>query len=77
VRKIRIVRKRNRGVWGLAFPDDYRIELDPGLSDELLMEIASHEAMHIAFPYLSEEAIDAGAKLVADVLWRLDFRLGD
>ena len=77
MRRIRIVRRRNRGVWGLAFPDEYRIELDPELDEQLLMEVAIHEAIHVGCNDLSEEAVDRLGKLAADVLWRLGFRLGE
>jgi hypothetical protein len=77
MRRIRISRKRNRGVWGLAFQDQNRIELDPDLSEELLLEIAVHETVHIACPDLAEEAVDRIGKAAADVLWRLGFRRED
>jgi hypothetical protein len=77
MKRIRISRKRNRGVWGLAFQDQNRIELDPDLSEELLLEIAVHETVHIACPDLAEEAVDRIGKAAADVLWRLGFRMGD
>lgn len=77
MRKIRISRKRNPGHWGMAYPDEWRIELDPELDDKTLMDIAAHEVAHVVLPDLSEEAVDRLGKHVADVLWRLGFRLGD
>jgi len=74
MRKIRYRHKRNRGVWGLAYPDEWRIELDPELDDRTECDIALHEALHVLFPYLPEQSVDDGAKTLADLLWRLGFR---
>ncbi len=77
MRKIRIAHKRNPGVWGLAFPEQWRIELDPSLDEKTLLEIAVHEAAHVVIPDLDESAVDRLGKQVADVLWRLGFRRDD
>lgn len=74
MRKVRIAWKRNPGVWGLAFPDEWRIELDDRLHDKTLIDIATHETVHVVAPDLSEEATDRIGRHVADVLWRLGFR---
>lgn len=74
MRKIRIARKRNPKVWGLAFPDEWRIELDPDLDCKTLIDIATHETVHVVCPDLSEEATDRIGRHVAEVLWRLGFR---
>ncbi len=77
MRRIRIAFKRNPKVWGLAWPDENRIQLDPDLDDRLLLEIAVHEATHVACPDLAEEAVDRIGKAAGDVLWRLKFRRED
>lgn len=77
MRKIRISRKRNPGVWGMAYADKWRIELDPEMDERTLMDIAIHECTHVVCPDLAEEAVDRIGKHCADVLWRLGFRLGD
>lgn len=74
MRKVRFRFKRNPGVWGLAFPEEWRIELDPQLDDKTLLDIATHEVTHVVAPDLSEEAVDRIGRHVADVLWRLRFR---
>lgn len=74
MRRIRYRRKRNRGVYGLAFLDEYRIELDPALDDRTEMDIALHEGLHVLFPYLPEDAVDNAGKTLADLLWRLGYR---
>jgi hypothetical protein len=77
MRKVRIARKRNHGCWGLAFPHEWRIELDPELDDKTLLDIATHEVAHVVIPDLDESAVDRLGKHVADVLWRLGFRRED
>jgi hypothetical protein len=74
MRKVRIRHKRNPGVWGLAFPHEWRIELDPELDDKTLLDIAIHETVHVVAPDLSEECVDRIGRQCADVLWRLGFR---
>ena len=77
MRKIRIKRKRNPGCWGMAYPEKWLIELDPELDEKTLMDIAIHEATHVVLPVLDETAVDTLGKQVADVLWRLGFRIDD
>ncbi len=77
MRKIRYRFKHNPGVWGLAFPDQWRIELDPTMDERTLMDIAIHESAHVVCPYLTEEVINSLGVHASDVLWRLGFRRGD
>jgi hypothetical protein len=77
MRKIRYRFKKNPGVWGLALPDQWRIELDPAMDCKTLMDIAIHETAHVVCPDLSEEAVDRIGKHAADVLWRMGFRRED
>jgi hypothetical protein len=77
MRRIRYTFKRNSGVWGLAFPDEWRVELDPSLDDRTLLDIAIHEAAHVCVPDLDESATDRIGKHAADLLWRLGFRRED
>ena len=58
MRRIRYCYKRNRGMWGLAFPHEWRIEIDPALDDKTLLDIAIHEAAHVVIPDLSEAEVD-------------------
>jgi|TARA_R110000868_G_scaffold318466_1_gene579199 hypothetical protein len=74
MRKVRFKFKRNAGVWGLAFVEQHRIELDPYLDDKTLIDIAIHETTHVVAPDLSEECVDRIGRACADVLWRLKFR---
>lgn len=77
MRRIRYSHKRNRGCWGLAFPDEFRIELDPDLDERTEIDIALHEALHVLFPYLPETDVNEAGKTMADLLWRLKYRRKD
>lgn len=77
MRRIRYSHKRNRGCWGLSFPDERRIELDPDLDEKTEMDIAIHEGLHVLFPYLPEDAVNDAGKSLADLLWRIGFRRKD
>jgi hypothetical protein len=59
----------------MAYPEEWKIELDPDLEEKTLIDIATHETVHVVAPDLSEEATDRIGRHVADVLWRLGFRL--
>lgn len=58
----------------MAYPSEYRIELDPYLDEKTLLDIAIHETAHVVVPDLDEEAIDRLGRACADVLWRIGFR---
>jgi hypothetical protein len=74
MRRIRYAHKRNRGCWGKAWPDDYRIELDPDLDERTEIDIGIHEGLHCLFPWLPESEVDTAGKTLADLLWRLGYR---
>lgn len=74
MRKIRYRFKANPGVWGLAFPDEWRIELDPRLDDKTLLDIAIHESTHVLAPFLEENTVNQLGIHIADLLWRLGYR---
>lgn len=77
MRKVRFSFRRNHGCWGMAYPKEWRIELDPQLEEKTLIDIAVHETVHVVAPDLSEECTDRIGRHVADVLWRLGFRRED
>jgi hypothetical protein len=74
MRRIRFTHKRNPGVWGLAFPEQFRIELDPDLEDKTEIDIALHEGLHCLMPWLAEETVNEAGKTLADLLWRMGYR---
>jgi hypothetical protein len=77
MRRIHYRFKRNRGCWGRAFPDRNLIEVDPDLEDKTLLDISLHEGLHVLFPIIDEDEINTAGKTLADLLWRMGFRLKD
>jgi len=77
IRRISIRRRRNKGAWGMAYPDLHKIDLDPVLEGKNLIEISVHEVAHVVFPHLDEATVDLLGKQCADVLWRLKFRVSE
>lgn len=41
------------------------------------MEWIIHEALHACYPWAAEEPVDAGARCIARLLWRLGWRKGE
>ena len=74
MRRIRYTHKRNRGCWGMAYPNEYRIELDPNLDERTEIDIGIHEGLHVLFPDLPEIDVDNAGTALADLLWRLGYR---
>ena len=62
---------------GLAHKDARLIELDPTQRGFDLLDSCIHEILHIQFPDLSEEAVLANATEMADLLWKVGYRLVD
>lgn len=62
--------------WGMATPDPEHplIEMDPRLSAPRELETLTHEALHIAFPDMSEKEVDRAGKVVSRVLWQENYR---
>ena len=54
MRRIRFSHRRNRGCWGMAYPAQWRIEIDPQLEPKTEMDIALHEGLHCLFPEIPE-----------------------
>ena len=73
-KRIRIRKIKSDAVWGLALHDKREIHLDERMDDKTLLDIASHETLHIELPDMDESAVDRAARSIADVLWRLGFR---
>ena len=74
LRPIRIAWVRSNLAWGMAYPEEWRIELDDRSCDKTLAGIAVHEVAYVVLPMLDEAAVEALGNHAADVLWRLGFR---
>ena len=77
-RKVKVVYRPlgKEQAWGQAWPTlpTPLIEVDPRLSPKRELEVLCHEALHVAFPEMSETAVDRAGKIVSRVLWSQNFR---
>ena len=55
--------------WGIWHPSKNLIELDERLKGKKLLGTQLHEALHIAFPDLTEERILEAEKSMLEVMW--------
>ncbi len=71
MKKIKVkYRKLGREVaWGIWHPSKNLIELDERPKGKKLLSHQIHEALHVAFPELTEEKILEAEKTVSDILW--------
>ena len=62
--------------WGQAWPNRPTplIEVDPRLSPKRELEVLCHEALHVAFPEMSEADVYRAGKVVSRVLWSQNLR---
>jgi hypothetical protein len=77
-RKVKVVWRPlgKEQAWGQATTDPNHplIEVDPRLSPRRELEVLTHEALHVAFPEMSEKAVDRAGKIVSGVLWQEHYR---
>ena len=57
--------------------DNPLIEIDPKLVGRDRLTITVHEAMHVAFPTMSERQVIRAGKLISAVLWAENYRRVD
>lgn len=69
-----IVRPLPGNVAGLACKADNTIEIDPNLCPSKTLEVAVHEALHLADWSLSERKVRYRARYIAEVLWGQGYR---
>ena len=50
------------------------IWIDPACEGMRMMEVLIHEMLHCCYPDLKEDAVDAGGRSIAKVLWDLGYR---
>lgn len=74
LKKIKIEFQEMRTTWGIAYPDEHRIVLDPRMDDVTMIEVASHEVAHVVLPMLDEEAVELLGRQIAATLSKLGFR---
>jgi len=78
-KKIKVLyRKLGREkVWGYAHIGFNEIEIDPTLKGRKLLEIITHESLHILFPELEEDEIEEKSIILTNTLWAEGFRKTD
>ena len=75
--RIRFRKLGREKAMGLAYKDSRLIELDPNQRGFDLLDSSIHEILHVQQPDLSEETVTANATEMADLLWKMGFRLCD
>lgn len=74
-RNTKVVYKRLRNYWGLAYVNENKIELYQGLKGKKHLEILVHEKLHLLFPDLDETAVLRMGRDMTEVLWKEGYRL--
>lgn len=75
--RIRISKLGRQKALGLAYKNERVVYLDPRLKGFQVLDTAIHEILHCQQPDLSEETVNDNATEMADLLWKLGFRLVD
>lgn len=50
------------------------IHIDPRQPEHELVDTVVHELIHDTYPFLDEDAVEAGATRIAEALWRMGYR---
>ena len=66
--------KKNRGECDSPAIKDKQIRIDAGLEGETKLEVIVHELLHAGGWHRDEEYVDAEARDIARILWRLGYR---
>ena len=62
-------------MWGTSLnAKEPLIELDAELKKLDHLTILAHEAVHLAYPNMSERKVIAGSKLIASIIWSQNYR---
>jgi hypothetical protein len=70
----KVVYKKLRKVWGLAYVYHDRIELYDKMKGKKHLEIILHEKLHIEFPDLDEGAVKRISRAMCKTLWEDGYR---
>jgi hypothetical protein len=77
IRKVNMKHIRVDGskVHGVYYPKKKLINIEKTLKGENLLTILSHELLHAALPHLNERQVYRASKIIANAIWKRDFRL--
>jgi hypothetical protein len=78
-KKIKVIYTKmwRRGVWGMAYHDDYIIEIDERAKGKKKLELLIHEASHLLLPEKEEEDIVKISVAITKLLWSEGYRCID
>ena len=66
-----------RTIFGYAYPELKKIEINKNLRGKTKFRSYIHELLHIAYPDSNETNITAAEKVIADGLWQAGYRWTD
>ena len=50
------------------------IYVHPSLTDQKKLRITAHEALHAAYPSLTEDQVVSGSRILCEAIWQAGFR---
>ena len=50
------------------------IWIHPKLSKKNKLYVATHEAIHLAYPDLTEKEVENGSGIISEILWKIGYR---
>lgn len=74
MKRFKVIYKNLKKVWGYAVMESKTIEIDTKVKGKKHLEICVHESLHLMFPYLEEQEIEAKAILLTNTLWHEKYR---
>jgi hypothetical protein len=74
MKKIKVIYKRLKKVWGYANMDDGTIEIDNRAKGKKHLEIVLHEMTHILWPDETEEEVERKSIIMTNTLWHEKYR---
>jgi hypothetical protein len=72
--KIKEVSLEKENALGFAYQDDFEIEIEPKQSSKEYLNTLIHEMLHCFFPELKEGQITKLADIMADNIWKKNYR---
>ena len=74
MKKIKVIYKRLKKVWGYANMDDGTSEIDNRAKGKKHLEIVLHEMTHILWPDETEEEVERKSIIMTNTLWQEKYR---
>lgn len=74
MKKIKVIYKRLKKVWGYANMEEGSIEIDNRAKGKKHLEIVLHEMTHILWPDETEEEVERKSIIMTNTLWQEKYR---